>query len=493
MPTISSGSVGTISSAGIGSGLDVNTIVDRLMGVERLPLNRLQSTASSLQTTLSAFGQIQSLVSAFQDAARPLYKPETFTLTNASSTDPLTVSAGTSGKAVPGSYAVSVTKLAAAQSITSASGQFADATGVVGSGSITISLGAWNAGRTAFTPKTGAVDVTIPIDASAQTLGDVRDKINAANAGVSATIVTDATGSRLALTSTATGESNGFRVSVADDDGNSTDSAGLSRLAYDPSTGPTQTVFAQAAANTEATVNGIAVSTSGTSLDGVIEGLTLNLGRVTTQPVTVNVTRNTDAIKTYLQSFVTAYNVLNSTLAAATKYDPATKTAALLQGDGTTTGIVNQLHTLIGARSGASAAFATLSAIGVQVQKDGTLKLDEASFGTAATNLPQLTKALSNVDDAVASNNGFGKRLADWADGLLKSGGALPGKAQSIQARIDLNRKQQDTFSDRLTATEQRLRAQYTALDSTMSRANALASYVKLQFYTLKQNSNSDS
>ncbi len=492
MPTISSGSVGTISSAGIGSGLDVNTIVDRLMGVERLPLNRLQSTATSLQTTLSAFGQIQSLVSAFQDAAKPLYKPDTFALTNASSTDPSSVSAGTTTRAVPGSYTVSVSKLAATQSIASASGRFADATSVVGTGSITISLGGWNADRTAFTPKSGAIDVTIPIDASAQTLSDVRDKINAANAGVSATIVTDSTGSRLALTSSATGETNGFRVAVADGDGNNTDAAGLSRLAYDPPAGAAQMVLAQAAGNTEATVNGIAISTTGTSLDGVIDGLTLNLGRVTTQPVTINVTRNTDAIKAYVTSFVTAYNALNGTLAAATKYDPTTKSAALLQGDGTTTGIVNQLHTLVGARSGASSAFATLSAIGVQVQKDGTLKLDDASFASAVARLPELTKALANVDDAVSSNNGIGKRFSDWADGLLKSGGALPGKALSIKARIDSNRKQQDAFTDRLTAIEQRLRAQYTALDSTMSQANALASYVKLQFYTLKQNANSN-
>ena len=485
MTTISSNITGTISSAGVGSGLDVNSIVTKLMSVEQAPLTRLQTTASSLQTTLSAFGQVKSLVSALQDAAKPLFNADTFKLTTATSTDPSSVSAGSGSGAVPGSYAVSVTKLASTQTVTSASGQFSDAGAVVGTGSLTISLGTWSADRTAFTPKTGAVDVTIPVDASANTLAGVRDKINAANAGVTATVVTDASGSRLALTSASTGAANGFRLSVVDDDGANADAAGLSRLAYDPSTGPTQMVFAQAAGNTEATVNGIAVSTTGTSLDGVIDGLTLNLGKVTTQPVTINVSRNTDAIKTYVQSFVTAYNALNSTLVSATKYDPATKTAALLQGDSTTVGIVNQLHTMVGSASGASSAFATLSAIGVQVQKDGTLKLDDPSFAKAVTNLPELTKALSNVDNTVASNNGFGKRFYAWADGLLQSGGALPGKTAAIQSRIDSNQKQQDALSDRLTGIEARLRKQYTTLDSTMSQATALANYVKLQFYTL--------
>ena len=99
--------------------------------------------------------------------------------------------------------------------------------------------------------------------------------------------------------------------------------------------------------------------------------------------MTVNVTRNTDAIKTLVANFVTAYNQLNSFLSQATHYDASTKQAALLQGDGTTTGIQNQLHALIGQKSGASSAFSTLSSIGVQVQKDGSLKLDDATFANA--------------------------------------------------------------------------------------------------------------
>ena len=475
---------GTISSAGIGSGLDVNSIVTQLMAVERQPLTRLQTQATTMQTELSAFGQMQSLVSGLQDAAAPLFNPDSFALSNAGSSDSTSVSASTTTKAVPGIYSVAVSALSATQSLVSAAGVFTDATAPVGTGSLTISLGTWNAGQTAFTAKPGATAITIPIGASENTLAGIRDKINAANAGVSATVVSDASGARLALQSTASGAGNGFRVTVADDDGTNADAAGLSRLAFDPAGAATQMTLAQAAANTQATINGIAVTSSSNTLDGVIDGITFTLGKVTTQPVTVNVTRNTDAIKQKLSDLVSAYNQLNTFLSQATHYDAATKQAALLQGDGTTTGIQNQLHALIGQKSGASSTFGTLSSLGVQVQKDGSLKLDDTAFTNAVANLPELTKALAKVDLTTAANNGFGKRFSVWTTGLLASNGSLPGKTAAIQAQIASNQKDQTSLSDRLDQTEARMRAQYSALDATMSQANALAKYVTQQFYS---------
>ncbi|HZW72743.1 MAG TPA: flagellar cap protein FliD N-terminal domain-containing protein, partial [Caldimonas sp.] len=198
MTTLSQ-TTGTISSAGIGSGLDVNSIVTQLMTVEKQPLTALQATQATMQTQLSAFGQMQSLVSALQDAAKPLFNTDSFALSSASSSDPTSVSAGTTTKAVPGIYSVAVSSLSSTQTIVSSGNAFTDANAVVGTGSLTIRLGTWNADRTAFTPATGSSDITVPIGASENTLAGIRDKINAANAGVSATVITDASGSRLAL------------------------------------------------------------------------------------------------------------------------------------------------------------------------------------------------------------------------------------------------------------------------------------------------------
>ncbi|MES2229620.1 MAG: flagellar filament capping protein FliD [Pseudomonadota bacterium] len=475
---------GSISSAGIGSGLDVNSIITSLMAVEKQPLTKLQTVASTMQTKLSAFGQMQSFVSSFRDAAAQLQTASNYAITTATSSDTTAVGATSTTTAIPGSYAVSVTALASTQSTVSASGQFTAGTDAVGTGSITISLGTWSAGQAGFTPKTGSTDVVIPVGASENTLAGIRDKINAANAGVSATLVTDANGARLALQSSATGASNGFRVSVTDDDGNNTDALGLSRLAFDPPSSTVGTTLTQSAVNTKASINGIAVETTGSTLTNVVDGMTFNLGKVTTAPVTVSVTRNTDSVKSLVTGFVASYNALASFLSSATSYDASTKTAALLQGDATTTGLQNQLRSMVGGAGKASAVFGTLSDIGLEFQKDGRLKVNDSKLTAALAKLPELTKAMTNVDLTTPANNGFGKTLTSWADGLLSTNGSLNGKTKSIQSQIASNQKDQDHLNDRLTAIEARIRAQYTALDATMSNANALSKYVTQQITT---------
>jgi len=489
MATLSS-TTGTISSAGIGSGLDVNSIVTQLMAVERQPLGRLQGSAVGLQTQLSAYGQLQSLVSSLQDASRALHTPGTFKQSGVTTSDATGVTATSAAGAVLGSYAVVVSDLAAGQSVVSPAGQYVDGTSVIGTGSLTIRSGTWDAGRTTFTPKTGSADATIVIGAADNTLEKVRDKINGANAGVVASIVTDSNGARLSLQSSETGAHNGFRVTVADSDGDSTDNAGLSRLAYNGAiAGTSQLVFARAAADATATINGIAVSATTNTLANVVEGMTFSLGKVSATAVNVNVTRNTEVVKTTIAGFVTAYNALHGFLAATTKYDVATKQASLLQGDGTTNGIFNQLRTMVSPASGASPVFQTLSSIGVRLQRDGTLKVDDAALGTAMANLPELQKALASVDPTGDATDGFGKRFAEWADRVLASDGAIPGKTKTLQSRIAANQKDQAALADRLEATEARLRAQYSALDATMAKANALSKYVQQQFYNLKQGS----
>ena len=475
---------GTISSTGIGSGLPISDIIASLMKVEQIPLTKLQNVATTMQTKLSAFGQVQSFVSSFRDAAAQLQNPDSYAVTTATSSDGTSVGAASTPRAVPGSYAVSVASLSSTQSSVSATGQFITGADVVGTGSITLSLGTWSTGQTSFTAKPGASDIVIPIGASASTLAGIRDKINAVNAGVSATIVTDASGARLALQSSATGASNGFKVTVADDDLNNTDAAGLSRLAFDPPNATSGMTLTQSAANTKASINGIAVETTGNTLTGVIDGITFNLSKVTTTPVTVNVARNTDSVKTMLTNFVASYNALSSFLSSATQYDAATQKAALLQGDATTTGLQNQLRSMIGQPGSASSAFGTLSDMGLEFQKDGRLKINDSKLTAALAKLPEMTTAMSKVDLGNASNNGFAEKITSWADGLLSNSGSLTGKTKSIQSQIASNQKDQAKLSDRLTGIEARIRAQYTTLDTTMSKANALSKYVTQQITT---------
>ncbi|MEO5696567.1 MAG: flagellar filament capping protein FliD, partial [Burkholderiaceae bacterium] len=417
-----------------------------------------------------------------------LQKADAYAVTSAVSSDPTAVGATSTTRAVPGTYAVAVTSLSSTQSTVSASGQFATGADVVGTGSITLSLGTWSAGQTTFTAKPGTSDVVIPIGASENTLAGIRDKINAANAGVSATIVTDASGSRLALQSSATGSANGFRVRATDDDGNNTDALGLSRLAFDPPAATAGLTLTQSAANTLASINGIAVETTGNTLADVVDGITFNLSKVTAAPVTVAVTRNTDSVKTLVTGFVASYNALSSFLSTATQYDAASKKAALLQGDATTTGLQNQLRTMVGRPGDAASPFGSLSDVGLEFQKDGRLKINDVKLAAALTKMPELITAMTKVDLASPSNNGYARKIADWADGLLSTSGTLSGKAKSIQSQITANTKDQEKMSDRIAAIEKRLRAQYTALDKTMSEASGLSKYVTQQITTWNKN-----
>ncbi len=474
----------TISSAGIGSGLKVEDIITSLLNVEKQPLTKLQTTATTMQTKLSAFGRMQSLVSAFRDAAAPLHEASGYAVTKAASSDSSTVAATSTDKAVPGSYSVAVSALSATQSTVSTAGQFAAATSLVGTGSITLRLGSWAPGQTAFTAKSGSQDIVIPIGASDSSLGAIRDKINAAAAGVSATLITDAAGSRLALQSTKTGAENGFKVSVTDADGTNNNNTGLSRLGFDPTAGAAQSTLTQSAANAQATINGIAVTTAGNTLTDVVDGITFTLNKVTTTPAIVTVASDTASIKAMLDKFVGAYNDLSSFLASATRYDASAKSGALLQGDALTTGLQTQLRALVSQPGSASKQYGALSNIGLEFQKDGSLKLDGTKVSAALANLPELTLAMTNVSVSEPGKNGFAKKFADWADGLLATDGRLPGKTKSIQSQIVSNQKDQAKFNDRLSQIETRLRAQYSTLDKTMSKANALSQYVTQQITT---------
>lgn len=467
-----------LSSPGLGSGLDVNSIVSQLVALERAPLQKLQVTAQRLQTQLSAIGQLESLVTAFKDALAPLNKTDSYKLKTATTSDAALTITATSGAPV-GSYAVSVSSLSAGQTLASAVGQFASSTSVVGTGSLTIRLGAWTGDPpTAFAPKSGSGDVVVPIGAGSNTLAGVRDAINAANAGVTASIITDASGARLSVRSAANGLENGFRITVADDDGIHTDAAGLSRLAYDPPSAVNQMTRAQSAANTVATINGISVSSASDTLADVVEGLTIKINKLPAAAATVTVADDTASVSKNVATFVGAYNSLTRFLSDATRYDPVTKQGALFQGDTTVVSLQTQLRSLLAQQGGASYFHSTLSSLGVQLQTDGTLKVNQAKLDEALKSLPEVSKALANVDLAEPAKNGFAKRFSTWAESLLESTGALPSRKKSLEARLTGNGKEQNTASDRIALVEKRLRAQYSSLDLVSSKYSALNSFV---------------
>lgn len=468
-----------VSSPGLGSGLDVTGIVSQLVALERKPIENLESAASTIQTQISAFGKVASLMSTLRDAAANLNKSTLWAGTTASSADAASVSVTSTGGAASGSYQVSVSQLATAHSLASGMPAFTSASAVVGAGQMKIDLGTWSAGS--FSAKTGSTQLVLDFTDPGTTLAQVRDKINAANAGVTASIVSDASGARLTLTSKGTGAENALRVQ--------TSGAGFAGLGYDPQNGVNALTQTQAAANAKATINGLAVESASNTLTNVVDGVNLSLSKVTTSPVAISVASDTNGIKTAITAFVTAYNALNSYVGEQTKYDEATETAGSLQGDSTAVGLRNQMRNLLREANGASSTFKTLSDIGLAVQRDGSISVTNSKLEAALGNLPELTKLFSSTDAAVPGNNGLAGRWRKFADTLTGSEGLLTTRTDGLKASLKRNSKEQDRLEERVERVQARLLKQYQALDAQMANLNGLSSYVSAQMTALSKTS----
>lgn len=476
----------SISSAGIGSGLDVSSIVTQLMAVEKSPLQQMQTEASKIQSKLSAYGKVQSYVSALRDAALNLTKSDTWGSSTASSGDSSVFTASTSSGATAGNYSLTVQQMASAQTVASAAWPASVST--VGSGVLRLELGTWAAGQAGFTPKSGASSVDVTVAAS-DTLADVRDKINAAKSGVMASIVNDTSGSRLVLRSSETGAENAFRVTATDDDLDNTDASGLSALAFDPSAGANAMVQSQAAVNAKATINGLSVSSASNLLTDVVDGVTIKLGKVSSTPVDLSVSSNTESVKTAVTAFADAYNNLSKYLADQTKYNAAAKSGATLQGDSGTNALRSAMRNIVGGTSGVTGAFNRLAQVGLDPQSDGTLKVDSTKLTNSLGKLADVKALFANKDASNEANNGFAVSLQKWGDSLLSFDGSLTTRSSSLQRQIDANAKKQEDFNERMTGVEARIRAQYTALDTQMAKLNGLSTYMTQQITNMNKSS----
>jgi len=462
----------TLSSPGIGSGLDVKSIVTQLVAVEHQPIDALQTKTAAIQTKLSSFGLLQSYATNIRDIADKLSKPDFWSGTTASSADPTSVAVASTATAAAGSYLVNVTQLAKAQSL--ASKAYATSATSAGTGRLHVELGAWDDPPTTFTPDATKAAVDIDIVAGQDSLDAIKTKINAANAGVTASVLTDASGARLVLTSTSTGASSAVRITATDDDGINTDATGLSALAFNPPAAAGQMQQAQAAKNATATINGLTVSSATNKLDGVIAGVTLTLSKETTSPVSVQVGLDTASMKKAIGDFAKAYSDMNGYITQQTKYDATTKKAAVLQGDRATLTLQSNLRGLFLDSSTASLVYARLSDVGLEIQSDGSMKVNDTKLSAAlASNQAEVAKMFSSTASADPNEQGFAVRAKTLAGALIASDGAITTRTKSLRDNITRNQAQQDQMEKRVALVEARLTKQYGSLDTMLSQINA--------------------
>lgn len=458
----------TISSLGIGSGLDVESLVTKLMSLEQQPINAIKQASAKLQTKISAYGLMQSAVSNMQTAAQKLSDAALWNASTVSVSDP-TVASVTATSAGSQNHVLKVSQLASAQSV--ASRIFAGGSTTIGDGTLTIALGRWAGEPPVFTGNASTpVSVTV---SAADTLTSIRDKINSANAGVSASLVNDAAGTRLVIRSLSTGENQAFQVTSPD--------AALADLTYDPASGAGMTQ-AQVASNAQFNWDGLDLSSESNTLSGLSDGMSVTLLKTTASNVNVGTASDTTAVKKAITDFSTAYNALLNLMRDQTKYDAGTKAAGVLQGDTKAVSVQQMLRGITGGSTTLAGAFGRLADIGLEPGQNGTLTVNNTKLDKAVSNLTDLKKLFAAPDTVNTRNQGFALQWNSFATKILGTDGAITTGQSALQKRIASNTSTIDRMEDSLTLTEKRLRAQYAALDTKMSSLSALSAYVSKQF-----------
>ncbi len=483
----------TISSPGIGSGLDVSGIVANLMAAERQPLTAINVKVASDQAKLSGFGILKSALSQFQSALKGLADGAKFQGLSATLADSAVASVSASSSATPGSYALEVSSLAKAQKLiaagqTSASAAISDGSGATTTlsfdfGTIAMPVGGSFSTATgqytgaSFTSN-GADSKSVVIDASNNSLLGIRDAINKANIGVSATLVNDgsATPYRLVLTHNTTGVSNSMKISVLGD-------ASISALlSQDPASNTGQALSETASAqNANFKIDGIAVTKTSNTITDAIQGVTLNLSKTNVgTPSSITVARDTAAVTKEVNSFVTAYNSIHKTLADASAFNTTTRKGAVLYGDSSVAMIQNQLRRVLSTPvAGEASAFTLLSQVGVSFQSGGTLAVDNTKLQTAISN---------NFSDMAGLFAAVGKASDSLVNSLLGTGGVIASRTDGLNASLKRLDQNKQTFSARLVNTEARYRAEFAALDKMISSMSTTSSFLTQQLDNLSKN-----
>ncbi len=402
----------SITSTGLGSGLNINNLVEQLVNAERTPKeSRFDAREALIQTKISSLGNFKGAISTFQTSLSGLKSASSFQKMTVSSSDTTMVTASAEKNADVGNYRLDVKQLA--QSHALASSVYTSADAEVGTGKLTIQLGTTtydqqNDVYSGFVANPAKTALSLTIDGSNNTLTGLRDAINNANAGVNASIINDGSGYRLVLDSKDTGAANSMQISVTDDgDSDNSDNAGLSAFSFNA----TQTHLQQnqAAQNANISINGLAVSSASNTITSAVKGLTINLlqaqaGKV----VNLNVSRNQDGIKQSVESFIKGFNELKTTIDSLSGYDLTQQKAGVMLGDsmlrGAMSSIRNQLTQYI---SGLNGSIKSLSDIGISFQRDGSLSFEASKLTTALSSKPnevaQLFTALGSTDSTKAS------------------------------------------------------------------------------------------
>lgn len=399
-----------VSATGLGSGIDINGLVTQLVNAERANSDlQLSRATTKANTKLSALGNLKGAISSFQSSLGALENLSSFDKKSASSTDATTVAAVARAAAVPNTYAVEVTQLAAAHSLASRS--FAATDTAIGTGTLTFRFGTttYNANTdvySGFSLNADSKVTTLTIDSSNNTLEGIMAAINDADFGVRAAIVQAGDGYKLLLSSDSTGSENSLEITVSDGDSNNTNTgatAGLSNFAFNSAATNMEQTAAARDANFK--INGLALTSSTNTAKEVMAGVDLTFSKLSTEAETITIKKDNSTAIAAMQSFVAGYNSLAKTVNSLSGYDAVKKQGGPLMGDATLRSIMSQADAILRKEvEGLTGNYTTLAAIGLKTGLDKQYSLDVTRFtevlSTVPDKLPALFSAYGKPTDA---------------------------------------------------------------------------------------------
>lgn len=476
----------SITALGTGSGIDLESMVTKLMDVERLSFTRVQNRQKSVESEISGLGQLSNALSSVQTAAKDLLPSsstasmkDTFTTYKASVVNEKVASATLkSGVKNPatGGYSLEVEQLASSHRLVTKAGA---ENKIEQDGKLKIEIGSLSEkdGSKTFSAN-GAKTLEIEVKKDAS-LSDIRDAINKANGGVSATIIKGSGGEQLVLSSKDTGLDNVMKIS------------GLENFAFDPAAADSATNKMSdsasdggaAAQNAKLSINGIAAESSSNVVENVLDGISLTLyGTNKGDPTTVSVSvDNSTKITESLDAFVTSFNASAKIISDLGKYDQETGETGLLQGRAILRNSKTQLTKLISGNNGiAGSEYQNLASIGVSFSKTGELQLDSSMLKTA------LNRDYDGVMGLV--QNTF-KGLDSGVDKMIATDGTVTKSTESTNKILSQLKEQESTLNTRLNNIESRYRKQFTSLDSLVSSWNNISSYISQLVDSMNANS----
>jgi flagellar hook-associated protein 2 len=447
-----------LTSSGIGSGLDIDSLVTQLVTAEgQGPKLRIDRKEATIQADLSAFGQLKSALSEFKSALVGLNNDSSFQARSSVSSNADLFTASASFIATESSYKIEVLGLVQAEKVRSDS--FAAADETVGTGTLDISL--------------GVATFQVVVDATNNKLVDIKDAINNAvdNPGITASIVNVDTGPQLVLTSNDKGAANTITVAAVDD--NAGDGFDLTRL------DTANLTVVDPAQDASFMLDGQLVTRGSNSISDVITGVTLNLNKAEIGTVeTLTISLDESGVKEKVNKVISAYNNLADVMKNLAKYDPETKTAAILQGDPMLRGIESTLRRIM-SDSQDGLAYGSLAALGIKTDERGHLNIDSSKFDKI------MSEDFTAISQLFVGDEGLVNRLDQTLSSYLGFGGMLDAKTDALKSGVDRLADDRERLSDRLIAIEKRMRRQFNAMDTLLGQLQGTSTFLTQQLDNL--------